>query len=87
MPADSFRMVSILYKDDPAAADMMAAMYGITFPILVDPDTRAGQAYGLTGVPETFVVDKRGVLREKFIGPRQWDSPATRQMLLKYAGR
>lgn len=84
MPADRFKMLSILYKDEPAAADALAATFGITFPVLVDPGDKTGQAYGLTGVPETFIVDKKGVLREKFIGPRQWDSPQARQMLMKY---
>jgi hypothetical protein len=35
-------------------------------------------------VPETFIIDKEGVLREKFIGPVQWDAPGVRQMLDKY---
>jgi len=84
LPADRFKMLSILYKDEPAAADTLAATLGITFPVLVDPGDKTGLAYGLTGVPETFIVDKKGVLREKFIGPRQWSSPQARQMLMKY---
>ena len=35
-------------------------------------------------VPETYIVDKSGVLREKFLGPVQWDSAGARQMLMKY---
>jgi peroxiredoxin len=84
LPTDRFKMLSILYKDEPAAADTLAATLGITFPVLVDPGDKTGLAYGLTGVPETFIVDKKGVLREKFIGPRQWDAPQARQMLMKY---
>ena len=84
MPKDSFKMLAVLYKDDPAAADRLTSSKGYTFPVLVDPDEKAGQIYGLTGVPETFIVDKIGVLREKFIGPVQWDAPPARQMLATY---
>jgi peroxiredoxin len=84
MPTDNFKMLAILYKDEPAAADALAAKGGFTFPILIDPEAKVGQTYGLTGVPETFIVDKQGILREKFIGPVQWNAPRSRQMVMKY---
>jgi hypothetical protein len=31
--------------------------------------------YGLTGVPETYIIDKKGVLRKKIIGPTRFDTP------------
>lgn len=84
LPADKFKMLSILNNDRPDFAESLAATIGFTFPILVDPGSKVGRAYGLTGVPETYIVDKQGVLREKFLGPMQWDSPKSRQMLMKY---
>ncbi|MBU0728493.1 MAG: TlpA family protein disulfide reductase [Proteobacteria bacterium] len=81
MPADRFKMLAILYNDDPGLADVFTKRVGTTFPILTDPKNEAGKAYGLTGVPETFIIDKQGVLREKFIGPAQWASPQIHQML------
>lgn len=84
LPPDKFKMLAILNKDEPAFADKMAAKLGMTFPILTSPDNMAGQAYGLTGVPETYIIDKQGILREKFIGPVQWDTPAAQQKMLQY---
>jgi peroxiredoxin len=84
LPKDTFKMLSILNRDDPNRADIFAAKLGITIPILNDQDDLVGQQYGLTGVPETFIVDKQGILREKFIGPAQWDAPPFQQMLMKY---
>lgn len=84
MPKDKFKMLAILHKDEPAVSDSFAAQYGITMPILDDQNNVVGTKYGLTGVPETFIVDKQGVLRKKFIGPAQWDSPMFVQMLGKY---
>ncbi|MBU2538038.1 MAG: TlpA family protein disulfide reductase, partial [Proteobacteria bacterium] len=54
MANDSFVMLAVLNNDDPALADAMAAKIGTTFPILIDPNSTVAQAYGLTGVPETY---------------------------------
>ena len=87
LPKDKFKMLAILSNDDPARADAFAAQLGITVPILHDRDQKVGPKYGLTGLPETFIVDKQGVLREKFIGPAQWDSPGFVQMMKGYINR
>ena len=84
LPKDKFKMVAILSKDDPALADRFAARLGLTMPIVNDGNGIVGLRYGLTGLPETFIVDKQGVLREKFIGGAQWDSPKFIDMLKAY---
>ncbi|MEN8134787.1 MAG: TlpA disulfide reductase family protein [Thermodesulfobacteriota bacterium] len=84
LPKDKFKMLAILNNDNPVLADDFAAKLGITMPILDDRDNQIGPKYGLTGVPETFIVDKQGVLRKKFIGPAQWDSPGFRQLMMNY---
>lgn len=83
-PKDKFKMLAILNKDEPALADTFAAKLGLTMPILHDQDNTAGVDYGLTGLPETYIVDKIGVLRKKFIGPAQWGAPEIRHMLERY---
>ncbi len=84
LPKNKFKMLAILNKDDPKLADSFAKKLGITIPILDDQENLIGPSYGLTGLPETFIVDKEGILREKFIGPAPWDSPGVMQMLMKY---
>jgi len=44
----------------------------LTFPILVDSWGQTDKRYKLMGVPETYIIDRQGVLREKIIGPRDW---------------
>lgn len=46
--------------------------HNLTFPILLDPDSTTYRLYGLTGVPETFVIDKDGVVLLKVVGARDW---------------
>jgi len=84
MPKDKFKMLAILNKDSPALAKTFIAKLGVTMPVLNDQANIIGPTYGLTGLPETFIIDKQGVLREKFIGPAKWDSPYYIQMLMKY---
>ncbi len=84
LPADKFKMLAVLNSDDPAMADAFTRKFNITIPVLDDQKNKIGPKYGLTGLPETFIVDKSGVLREKFIGPARWDSPQIIQMLMHY---
>ncbi len=77
-------MLAILNRDDPTLADSFAAKLGITMPILNDQANLVGPKYGLTGLPETFIIDKQGILRQKFIGPYEWDSLKFVDMLMKY---
>ena len=84
LPKDKFEMIALFNKDEPAAVKNFIAKLGITIPILSDEYNFAGTKYGLTGLPETFIIDKQGIIREKFIGPAEWDSPEVVDMLTKY---
>jgi peroxiredoxin len=42
---------------------------GITFPVLVDPEHQVGDRYGVWGYPETFLIDRTGMIVERIIGP------------------
>jgi len=70
-----FKMVTILYKDDIVNASNFMRQNSFTFPVYLNPDESAARNFGITGVPETFIIDKKGFLRDKVIGPAEWDSP------------
>jgi len=46
----------------------------LTFPIFTDSWGQTDKRYKLMGVPETYLIDQNGILREKIIGPRDWTS-------------
>ena len=48
---------------------------GNSLPAFVDPESKLAELYGVTGVPETFVIDRQGIIVKKVIGPLAWDSP------------
>jgi cytochrome c biogenesis protein CcmG/thiol:disulfide interchange protein DsbE len=63
-------IVGLNYKDKPDAAKGWLAQWGNPYDLSVkDIDGRIGIEYGVYGVPETFVIDKAGVIRFKQIGP------------------
>ena len=47
----------------------------LTFPVLLDPESQTERLYRTAGVPESFIVDKAGLLVEKIVGPRDWAHP------------
>ncbi|WP_404993649.1 DsbE family thiol:disulfide interchange protein [Cupriavidus pauculus] len=58
------------YKDSPAAALQWLAQMGDPYvQSLVDADGRVGIDFGVYGVPETYIIDARGVVRYRQVGP------------------
>jgi len=63
-------IIGLNYKDKSDAAKGWLTQWGNPYDLSVkDADGRIGIEYGVYGVPETFVIDKAGVIRFKQIGP------------------
>jgi len=61
-------LVGILHEDTVANAVAFQRHFGGTWPLVNDPGGAVGLNYGVRGVPETFVVDSRGLVMAKLIG-------------------
>ena len=55
----------------------------LTFPVLIDSWGKTDKPYKRMGVPETFIIDQQGVIREIVIGPRDWTRLDSLQILTK----
>jgi peroxiredoxin len=53
----------------------------LTFPILVDPDRKTRKAYFIRGLPTSYIIDSEGKLRGFVSGARNWDSPASLELM------
>jgi cytochrome c biogenesis protein CcmG/thiol:disulfide interchange protein DsbE len=63
-------IVGLNYKDEPDAAKNWLTQLGNPYDVsIMDQDGRIGIDWGVYGVPETFVIDKKGVIRYKHTGP------------------
>ncbi len=67
-------VVGLNYKDEPDAARRYLRDHGDPYAaIAVDRDGRVGIEYGVYGTPETFLIDRDGVIRYKHVGPIHGD--------------
>jgi len=71
-----FKLISVLYRDERDRAVSYMKKGGYTFSVYIDPDGSAARRFRVTGVPESFIIDKKGILRDKVMGPFEWDSPS-----------
>lgn len=63
-------IVGLNYKDRPVDAGTWLNQYGNPYSIIADDQNgKVGLDWGVYGVPETFVIDKSGLIRYKHIGP------------------
>lgn len=63
-------LIGLNYKDEVTAAQQWLTELGNPYSLnLVDADGKVGIDLGVYGVPETFVIDKKGIIRYKHIGP------------------
>ena len=82
LKAQGVTVVGIAYKDAPANTQAFLTRLGDPFALhLVDRDGRAGLEFGVTGVPETYLVGSDGVILAKHTGPLTPD--AAEDMLKK----
>ena len=54
---------------------------GLTFPLLHDPSGGIQQVYQTTGVPETFLVGRDGIIYKKVAGGTEWDAPDHQELI------
>jgi peroxiredoxin len=73
-------VLGISEDEDPAAYSSFLTQYGVQFPTWRDPSLDLAKSYGTSIYPETYVIDQRGRIARRIIGPQEWDSPA----LLEY---
>jgi cytochrome c biogenesis protein CcmG, thiol:disulfide interchange protein DsbE len=72
-------VIGLDYKDTRAEGAAWLERFGNPYEAsLFDAQGRAGLDFGVYGVPETFVIDQRGVIRLKIVGPLTAESIETR---------
>lgn len=54
---------------------------GLSFEVLLDPSRSIERIYQTTGVPESFVLNRRGIIVKKAIGALEWDSDVNRDLI------
>jgi cytochrome c biogenesis protein CcmG, thiol:disulfide interchange protein DsbE len=68
---------------DEAAYHRFLKDYHVEMVTVRDPEQKSPTLYGTHGWPETYIVDRTGIVRRKFIGPVDWNSPEVTEFLSK----
>jgi len=61
--------LGVIYQDEVARVKQFSAERGAAYPSLMDEDGKTAIAYGVYGVPETFLISPDGVIVDKYVGP------------------
>lgn len=67
--AAGFVVVGVDVADDAHTTADFARQNGVTYPVFLDDRGRAFAAYQIAATPTSFVIDRSGVIRDKFVGP------------------
>ena len=55
----------------------------LSFPVVFDKDSSVARAYGVQGLPTTYLIDKKGNIRFRAIGGREFDHPEVEKQILQ----
>jgi len=61
--------------------EVFADSLGLTFPMLHDPSGGIERLYRTTGVPETFLIGRDGIIYKKVAGGTEWDAPQHKELI------
>ena len=77
-----FRIVAVsIDEQDDSVVISFARALGLSFDILHDQKAAIKEDYQTTGVPESFLINRDGVIIKKVIGPSEWDGPVNETLI------
>lgn len=76
-------VLAVSIDADDAAYHRFLKDYNVNMITVRDEARKASNLYGTFGWPESYIVDRSGVIRRKFIGPVDWNSPEITDYLSK----
>ena len=80
------KVVAVATDEDAASYQAFLVRRPIPLLTVFDASQSSNVKYGTFRFPETYIIDKQGVIRRKFIGPQDWTSPEIVDELRKLAG-
>lgn len=78
---DKYVLLAVNIKEGKRTVKKFARDNGYTFPILLDSDGLVAAAYGVRGIPATFIIDAKGKLVRKVEGAREWTIESLEQLV------
>jgi hypothetical protein len=77
-----FEVLLIDFREDPDLVKRTVRERGYLAPVLLDQSGDvAGRQYGVWGTPTVYLIDRRGQLVGRIVGPRSWDKPEAKKLV------
>jgi cytochrome c biogenesis protein CcmG/thiol:disulfide interchange protein DsbE len=76
-------VVAISMDEDESTYQRFLAQNHVNLVTLRDPSQKVNALYGTVQIPETYVIDRKGILRRKFVSAQNWTSPEIIEYLNK----
>ncbi len=80
------KVIGVAFDEDAATYQAYLTRHPVAFLSVLDEGGSAHASFGTFRPPETYVIDKAGIIRRKFIGAQDWTSPEIVASLQKLAG-
>ena len=75
-------VLAVAFDSDPSDYQQYVAenhLHNMT--VILDPTDKSNLAFGTTRPPETYIIDRKGIIRRKFIGAQDWNTPEIQDYL------
>jgi peroxiredoxin len=80
--AKGLEVLLINFRENPATVRSAVRERGYMAPVLIDESGDVtGRLYGVWGPPTVYLIDRRGQLVGRAVGPRGWDSPQAQRLI------
>ena len=74
-------ILAVSIDENPEAYSRFLVRHNVDLTTIRDPEQRAAQLFHTEGWPETYIIDRKGFIRRKIVGPQDWNSPEIRAYL------
>lgn len=68
-------VVAVSWDQNPNVYQSFLTRHHVDLLTIRDPDQRVANLYGTVLIPETYIIDRKGILRRKFVSAQDWTSP------------
>ncbi|MCI4625223.1 MAG: TlpA family protein disulfide reductase [Candidatus Magnetoovum sp. WYHC-5] len=77
----TINIITVPYRDKEGEVANYMKTGRYDFPVFFDENSNAAKTMGVTGVPETYLIDKTGTLFKKILGPIDWESAPAKTLI------
>jgi peroxiredoxin len=79
--AKGLAVVAVNFEEPPSTVASWARAHHLSMPVLLDIEGDVARRFGVIATPTVILVDRRGRMMRRAVGPRDWSGPAAAALL------